>query len=145
MMLMSNIKPKLCLISGEKGYDPKHFHYRVERVMIDDHNVPSLEWVIRLAVSFCFEELQLGVIAVYYVALRDMLRYTDSVREWMAADSRNIIAIHCKGGKGDTTLCAVYFLKSITKTYLVHNVVASQVKTSVPLWQGVRGPWCARG
>lgn len=43
MTLMSNIKPKLCLISGEKGYDPKHFHYRVERVMIDDHNVPSLE------------------------------------------------------------------------------------------------------
>lgn len=40
---MNNIKPNVCLIPGEKGYDPKHFHYRVERVMIDDHNVPSLE------------------------------------------------------------------------------------------------------
>lgn len=28
---------------GEKGYDPQFFHYRVERVFVDDHNVPSLE------------------------------------------------------------------------------------------------------
>ena len=34
---------------------------------------------------------------VYY---RDMLKYTANVREWMAADDKNIIAIHCKGGKG---------------------------------------------
>ena len=38
------------------------------------------------------------------VALRDMLRYTASVREWMAADPLNIIAIHCKGGKGDAAV-----------------------------------------
>jgi hypothetical protein len=31
------------LSPGEKGYDPQFFHYRVERVFIDDHNVPSLE------------------------------------------------------------------------------------------------------
>lgn len=30
------------LFSGEKGYDPKFFHYRVERIFIDDHNVPTL-------------------------------------------------------------------------------------------------------
>jgi len=35
------------------------------------------------------------------MTLRDMLKYTVSVREWMGADSRNIIAIHCKGGKGN--------------------------------------------
>lgn len=29
-----------------------------------------------------------------------MLKYTASVREWMSADPKNIIAIHCKGGKG---------------------------------------------
>lgn len=34
------------------------------------------------------------------ILLRDMLKYTASVREWMSADSKNIIAIHCKGGKG---------------------------------------------
>ncbi|NXU60730.1 TPTE2 phosphatase, partial [Horornis vulcanius] len=57
----------------EKGYDPKYFHYRVERIFIDDHNVP---------------------------ALQDMLKFTASVREWMSQDEKNIIAIHCKGGKG---------------------------------------------
>ncbi|XP_049324951.1 putative tyrosine-protein phosphatase TPTE isoform X3 [Astyanax mexicanus] len=60
-------------LCSEKGYDPLLFHYRVQRVMIDDHNVPSLD---------------------------DMLNYTASVREWMAADQSNVIAIHCKGGKG---------------------------------------------
>ena len=35
------------------------------------------------------------------VCLRDMLKYTANVREWMSADPKNIIAIHCKGGKGD--------------------------------------------
>uniref|UniRef100_A0A673HK32 Phosphatidylinositol 3,4,5-trisphosphate 3-phosphatase TPTE2-like n=1 Tax=Sinocyclocheilus rhinocerous TaxID=307959 RepID=A0A673HK32_9TELE len=71
---------KVFNLCSEKGYDPKFFHYRVERIMIDDHNVPSLE---------------------------DMLRYTACVREWMAADSRNVIAIHCKGGKERTgTACS---------------------------------------
>uniref|UniRef100_A0A672RGA7 Phosphatidylinositol-3,4,5-trisphosphate 3-phosphatase n=1 Tax=Sinocyclocheilus grahami TaxID=75366 RepID=A0A672RGA7_SINGR len=71
---------KVFNLCSEKGYDPKFFHYRVERIMIDDHNVPSLE---------------------------DMLRYTTCVREWMAADSRNVIAIHCKGGKERTgTVCS---------------------------------------
>ncbi|XP_017344569.1 putative tyrosine-protein phosphatase TPTE isoform X1 [Ictalurus punctatus] len=77
---------KVYNLCSEKGYDPKHFHYRVERVMIDDHNVPSLE---------------------------DMLRYTASVREWMAADSRNTIAIHCKGGKGRTgTMVCTWLIDS---------------------------------
>lgn len=29
-------------ILGEGAYDPKYFHYRVQRIMIDDHNVPTL-------------------------------------------------------------------------------------------------------
>ncbi|XP_056449679.1 putative tyrosine-protein phosphatase TPTE [Gadus chalcogrammus] len=73
-------------LCSEKGYDPQFFHYRVERVFIDDHNVPSLE---------------------------DMLKFTADVREWMAADSRNIIAIHCKGGKGRTgTLVCTWLIDS---------------------------------
>ncbi|KAL1266645.1 hypothetical protein QQF64_002320 [Cirrhinus molitorella] len=77
---------KVFNLCSEKGYDPKFFHYRVERVMIDDHNVPSLE---------------------------DMLRYTACVREWMAADSRNVIAIHCKGGKGRTgTMVCTWLIDS---------------------------------
>eukprot|EP00063_Salmo_salar_P010509 XP_013985344.1 PREDICTED: phosphatidylinositol 3,4,5-trisphosphate 3-phosphatase TPTE2-like isoform X1 [Salmo salar] len=73
-------------LCSEKGYDPKFFHYRVERVFIDDHNVPSLE---------------------------DMLKFTAGVREWMAADPNNIIAIHCKGGKGRTgTLVCTWLIDS---------------------------------
>lgn len=33
-----------------------------------------------------------------------MLKYTASVREWMSADPKNIIAIHCKGGKGGVNI-----------------------------------------
>ncbi|XP_026129353.1 putative tyrosine-protein phosphatase TPTE isoform X2 [Carassius auratus] len=77
---------KVFNLCSEKGYDPKFFHYRVERVMIDDHNVPSLE---------------------------DMLVYTACVRDWMAADPSNVIAIHCKGGKGRTgTMVCTWLIDS---------------------------------
>lgn len=77
---------KVYNLCSEKGYDPQFFHYRVERVFIDDHNVPSLE---------------------------DMLKYTASVREWMSADPGNIIAIHCKGGKGRTgTMVCTWLIDS---------------------------------
>lgn len=77
---------KVYNLCSEKGYDPKFFHYRVERVFIDDHNVPSLE---------------------------DMLKYTANVREWMASDPTNVIAIHCKGGKGRTgTLVCTWLIDS---------------------------------
>ncbi|XP_012683113.1 putative tyrosine-protein phosphatase TPTE isoform X2 [Clupea harengus] len=77
---------KVYNLCSEKGYDPQFFHYRVERVLIDDHNVPSLE---------------------------DMLKYTVSVRDWMSEDSRNVIAIHCKGGKGRTgTLVCTWLIDS---------------------------------
>ncbi|GAB5566305.1 phosphatidylinositol 3 [Prionailurus iriomotensis] len=29
-------------LCSERAYDPKYFHYRVRRIMIDDHNVPTL-------------------------------------------------------------------------------------------------------
>lgn len=77
---------KVYNLCSEKGYDPQFFHYRVERVFIDDHNVPSLE---------------------------DMLKYTASVREWMSADPQNVIAIHCKGGKGRTgTMVCTWLIDS---------------------------------
>ncbi|EFB21845.1 hypothetical protein PANDA_006071, partial [Ailuropoda melanoleuca] len=58
---------------GEGAYDPKYFHYRVQRIMIDDHNVPTLS---------------------------EMVAFTKEVDKWMAQDDENIVAIHCKGGKG---------------------------------------------
>ncbi|XP_014327262.1 phosphatidylinositol 3,4,5-trisphosphate 3-phosphatase TPTE2-like isoform X1 [Xiphophorus maculatus] len=77
---------KVYNLCSEKGYDPKFFHYRVERIFIDDHNVPTLT---------------------------DMLKYTESVRTWMSADPKNIIAIHCKGGKGRTgTMVCTWLIDS---------------------------------
>ncbi|XP_067145763.1 phosphatidylinositol 3,4,5-trisphosphate 3-phosphatase TPTE2-like isoform X1 [Apteryx mantelli] len=77
---------KVYNLCSEKGYDPKYFHYRVERIFIDDHNVPALE---------------------------DMLKFTASVREWINQDEKNIIAIHCKGGKGRTgTMVCTWLIDS---------------------------------
>ncbi|KAM3600971.1 uncharacterized protein V6R79_005339 [Siganus canaliculatus] len=77
---------KVYNLCSEKGYDPQFFHYKVERIFIDDHNVPSVE---------------------------DLLKYTQSVREWMSADPQNIIAIHCKGGKGRTgTMVCTWLIDS---------------------------------
>uniref|UniRef100_A0A8C5WZT5 Phosphatidylinositol-3,4,5-trisphosphate 3-phosphatase n=1 Tax=Malurus cyaneus samueli TaxID=2593467 RepID=A0A8C5WZT5_9PASS len=77
---------KVYNLCSEKGYDPKYFHYRVERIFIDDHNVP---------------------------ALQDMLNFTANVREWMRKDEKNVIAIHCKGGKGRTgTMVCTWLIDS---------------------------------
>ncbi|XP_075923878.1 phosphatidylinositol 3,4,5-trisphosphate 3-phosphatase TPTE2-like isoform X4 [Petromyzon marinus] len=66
---------KVYNLCSEKGYEAKYFHNRVERVCVDDHNVPSLP---------------------------ELLRFADSVHQWMDSDDANVIAIHCKGGKGRT-------------------------------------------
>ncbi|KAF3706559.1 Phosphatidylinositol 3,4,5-trisphosphate 3-phosphatase TPTE2 [Channa argus] len=90
---------KVYNMCSEKGYDPQLFHYRVERVFIDDHNVPSLDDFYDCAENS--------------LSLRDMLKYTASVREWMAAHPTNIIAIHCKGGKGRTgTMVCTWLIDS---------------------------------
>uniref|UniRef100_A0A8C9DS80 Phosphatidylinositol-3,4,5-trisphosphate 3-phosphatase n=1 Tax=Prolemur simus TaxID=1328070 RepID=A0A8C9DS80_PROSS len=62
-------------LCSEKEYDPKYFHNRVYRVMIDDHNVPTL---------------------------RQMVAFSKDVDEWMSKDKENVVVIHCKGGKGRT-------------------------------------------
>ncbi|XP_025219886.1 phosphatidylinositol 3,4,5-trisphosphate 3-phosphatase TPTE2-like [Theropithecus gelada] len=63
-------------LCSERAYDPKHFHNRVSRIMIDDHNVPTL-W--------------------------EMVAFSKEVEEWLAQDPENIIVIHCKGGKENTS------------------------------------------
>ncbi|XP_077608767.1 phosphatidylinositol 3,4,5-trisphosphate 3-phosphatase TPTE2-like [Crocuta crocuta] len=78
-------------LCSERAYDPKYFHYRVRRIMIDDHNVPTLS---------------------------EMLAFTKEVEEWMAQDDENIVAIHCKGGKGrtGTMVCACLIASEIFTT-----------------------------
>lgn len=66
---------KIYNLCSERSYDESLFHYNVERIYIDDHNVPKVS---------------------------EMLKFTEEVRDWMSEDDKNIIAIHCKGGKGRT-------------------------------------------
>nr|XP_012996278.1 phosphatidylinositol 3,4,5-trisphosphate 3-phosphatase TPTE2 isoform X3 [Cavia porcellus] len=73
-------------LCSERAYDPKYFHYRVHRIKIDDHNVPTL---------------------------KEMLLFSKEVDEWMAQDKDNVVAIHCKGGKGRTgTMVCVCLIAS---------------------------------
>lgn len=67
-----------------------------------------------------------------------MLRYTACVREWMAADSRNVIAIHCKGGKG-----LGFFLWCFNA---VCKYSLSEILNGLDfVQQGGLGQWCAHG
>ncbi|XP_052792295.1 phosphatidylinositol 3,4,5-trisphosphate 3-phosphatase TPTE2-like isoform X3 [Mya arenaria] len=66
---------KLYNLCSEREYDISFFADSVERVMIDDHNVPTL---------------------------REMVQFCKSMHEWLSADPENVVAIHCKGGKGRT-------------------------------------------
>ena len=44
---------------------------------------------------------------------RELLKFVDDVREWLEKDSSNVIAVHCKGGKGRTgTMISTWLLDS---------------------------------
>ena len=50
-----------------------------------------------------------------YLFSREMLRFAKIAKEWMLADDNNIIAIHCKGGKGRTgTMICIWLIESGT-------------------------------
>uniref|UniRef100_A0ACB8GDI9 Uncharacterized protein n=1 Tax=Sphaerodactylus townsendi TaxID=933632 RepID=A0ACB8GDI9_9SAUR len=42
---------KVYNLCSEQGYDPLYFHYRVERIFIDDHNVPTLEMMLKFTAN----------------------------------------------------------------------------------------------
>ena len=48
-----------------------------------------------------------------FLSHRDTLQFVKVAREWMEADEMNVIAIHCKGGKGRTgTMICVWLIES---------------------------------
>lgn len=82
---------KVYNLCSERTYNTNIFHRRVGLFPFDDHNCPEF----KLIIDFCLD-----------------------VDEWLKADSSNVVAIHCKAGKGRTGLMiSSYFLYS--KVY--HN------------------------
>ena len=43
------LRYKMFNLCSEKTYDTSFFHGRVERVLIDDHNVPTLKQMLEFA------------------------------------------------------------------------------------------------
>lgn len=62
-------------LCSEREYDTSYFHNQVQRVLIDDHNVPRFT---------------------------DLVDFCEDVLTWMEANQENVIVVHCKGGKGRT-------------------------------------------
>ncbi|XP_012578626.1 PREDICTED: phosphatidylinositol 3,4,5-trisphosphate 3-phosphatase TPTE2 [Condylura cristata] len=105
-------------LCSERAYDPKYFHYNVHRILIDDHNVPSLSV---------------------------MLEFSKEVDEWLAEDKENIVVIHCKGGKGrtGTMVCVCLITSGIFVTAedsLYYFGERRTDKTSSTKFQGVETP-----
>jgi PTEN phosphatase family protein len=98
------------------------FHGSVGRYSIDDHNVPTLE---------------------------QMLEFVKDVRDFLAQDEKNVIAVHCKGGKGrtGTMICAWLIFNgqfSDSKDVLDHFGKQRTDKTIGNKYQGVETPSQAR-
>lgn len=42
-----------------------------------------------------------------------MIRFVQNVREWLDSDKDNVIAVHCKGGKGRTgTMICIWLVEA---------------------------------
>ncbi|XP_022091552.1 phosphatidylinositol 3,4,5-trisphosphate 3-phosphatase TPTE2-like [Acanthaster planci] len=105
----------LCI---ERHYDESFFHNRVGRVLIYDHNVPRL---------------------------KDLVAFCADARQWMEADNKNILFIHCKGGKGRTGLavCAWLLESGVftdTKECMGYFGVRRTDYTEGDMYQGVDTP-----
>ncbi|XP_069129990.1 phosphatidylinositol 3,4,5-trisphosphate 3-phosphatase TPTE2-like isoform X2 [Argopecten irradians] len=83
-------------LCSELNYDRSIFHKQVRKVKIDDHNVPRLKDIM----AFCLD-----------------------VREWLTADEKNVIAVHCKGGKGQTG--------TMICTWLIQTELFTEVQQSL--------------
>jgi phosphatidylinositol-3,4,5-trisphosphate 3-phosphatase/dual-specificity protein phosphatase PTEN len=76
-------KYKLYNLCSERSYNAAIFHGRVGMYPFDDHNCPEF----KLIYEFCKD-----------------------ADEWLAKDEGNVIAVHCKAGKGRTGLMISCFL-----------------------------------
>lgn len=96
---------KIYNLCEERSYDVAKFHNRVAVFPFEDHNPPRFE----LIEAFCKDVVCLC--AVCCVLCADPL--CTSQDAWFGADAHNIIAVHCKAGKGRTgTMICAYLLHS---------------------------------
>uniref|UniRef100_A0A1I7V844 Phosphatidylinositol-3,4,5-trisphosphate 3-phosphatase n=1 Tax=Loa loa TaxID=7209 RepID=A0A1I7V844_LOALO len=77
-------------LRGRHAYDPSYFHNRVMTFEMDDHHPPRLE----LMAPFC-----------------------RAVHDYLAADEQNVVAVHCKAGKGRTGVMICAYLVYINFYY----------------------------
>eukprot|EP00619_Florenciella_sp_RCC1007_P013550 CAMPEP_0205920848 /NCGR_PEP_ID=MMETSP1325-20131115/11846_1 /ASSEMBLY_ACC=CAM_ASM_000708 /TAXON_ID=236786 /ORGANISM="Florenciella sp., Strain RCC1007" /LENGTH=340 /DNA_ID=CAMNT_0053288581 /DNA_START=53 /DNA_END=1072 /DNA_ORIENTATION=- len=71
-------------LCSERSYDPAVFHGRVAHIPFDDHNPPKMPQ---------FREC------------------CEDIHAWLEADPENVVAVHCKAGKGRTgTIIAAYLV-----------------------------------
>ena len=81
---------KVYNLCAEREYETSWFHGRVERIKIDDHQPCDLS----IVADFC-----------------------KSAEEYLSADPRNVIIVHCKGGKGRTgMMCCSHLVWSGEET-----------------------------
>ncbi|MFH4981551.1 hypothetical protein AB6A40_008260 [Gnathostoma spinigerum] len=73
-------------LRGHHVYDPSYFHNRVMTFEMNDHHPPRLE----LMAPFC-----------------------RAVHDYLASDDRNVVAVHCKAGKGRTGVMICAYLTYI--------------------------------
>jgi len=107
-------------LCSERDYDYTFFNSNVKRYNIDDHNVPTLE---------------------------QLLSFVKDVEGFLARDKENVIAVHCKGGKGrtGTMICAylMYWDKAEYSTGEIAREFFASRRTDTTIskkYQGVQTP-----
>mmetsp|Transcript_27176 Transcript_27176/g.45694 ORF Transcript_27176/g.45694 Transcript_27176/m.45694 type:complete len:427 (-) Transcript_27176:753-2033(-) len=89
-------KYRIYNLCEERDYPEDGFHGRVRRFGFDDHNPPPLSLLVRLC---------------------------NEASEFLTEDKKNVVAIHCKGGKGRTGVVTASILLKLHKDYYAEKAL----------------------